>query len=293
MSLLSRQVSLVREWVADLPLQPNTALLLMDTVRAIFEAAVDDRIIPRNPLKADSVRRARPRHVRGEVAAWTLGQVTAVSGHLPERLRAMAWLGACTGMRQGELFGLSVDNVDFLRRAIRVDAQVVQLGSGLVFGPVKNRKPRTVPVSRHVVPLLARHVEQFPPAAVTLPWSQRKDKRDGKPETRRLLFTDGHGGAWRKQTVNRRWRAGWQSAGVPDAGRANGMHVLRHTAASTWLSHGLNPAKVADWLGDTVAMVLKTYAHYLPHDDELGRSIMDEFLAPQAPKRPENALSGG
>jgi integrase len=278
MSLLSRRVSLVRDWVAAMKLHPNTSRLLIGTVSAIFKAAIDDRIIARNPLKAESVD--KPDAMTAEVEVWSAGQVEDVAGALPGHLAALAWLGGVTGMRQGEMFGLALEDVDFLRRSVRVEAQVVQVGSGLAFGPVKNRKPRTVPLARPVVPLLSRHVEVFRPVRVTLPWSQKGHRLDGKPVTRTLLFADPRGAAYYRQTVNRAWRASWTAAGVPDHGRHNGMHVLRHTAASQWLSKGLNVAKVAAYLGDTSAVVLKTYAHWMPGDDDLGRSIMDGFLDP-------------
>jgi integrase len=56
--------------------------------------------------------------------------------------------------------------------------------------------------------------------------------------------------------------------------------VLRHTAASTWLSKGLGLAKVAAYLGDTKEVVLATYAHFMPDDDDRAREIMNAFFAP-------------
>lgn len=294
MRVLARRVSLVQEWIGGLELHPNSQRLVIGRVSAIFKAAVDDRIMSRNPLKANSVE--MPDGVSTDVTVWTAGQVEAVAAEMPDRLGGMAWLGGVTGMRQGELFGLDAGNVDWLRRTVRVEAQVIQVAGGLAFGPVKNRKPRTVPVAGPILPLLSEHVAAFPPVEVTLPWSDRKDpRRDGKPVTRRLLFADAAGRAYYRQGVNRDWRKSWQSAGVPDAGRRNGMHVLRHTAASQWLSKGLNVAKVAAYLGDTVAVVWTTYAHWMPEDDDLGRAIMDGFLNPsggtsRASDRPQNAL---
>jgi integrase len=296
MSVLSRRVSITQQWIADLPLQANTALLLIDRVSAIFDAAIDDRIIARNPVKAKSVD--KPEVAKHKVAAWSAGQVQAVAAEVPERIAAMVYLGAVTGMRQGELFGLALEDVGFLPRSVSVRAQVIQLGKGLAFAPVKNRNTRTVPIASNVVPLLSRHYEVFGATEVTLPWLDRRDRKmNGKPVTRRLLFADPRGTAWYKQTVNRQWQAAWQAAGIPDLGRANGMHVLRHTAASRWLSRGLNPAMVASYLGDTVAVVLKTYAHYVPGDDDLGRAIMDGFLDPsgeasEASERPLSDLGG-
>ena len=296
MGVLARRVSLIRDWIADLPLQANTALVLIDTVSSVFDAAIDDRIIARNPVKAKSV--GKPVHVPGKVAAWSAEQVEAVAALLPGRMAAMALLGAVTGMRQGELFGLALEDVNFLRRTVRVQAQVIQLNRRQAFAPIKNEKSRDVPVAAGVVDVLAAHAARFPAVPVTLPWSHRKNRaRDGRPVTRDLLFADPRGRAWNKQTVNRQWRKAWQAAGIPDLGRANGMHVLRHTAASRWLSGGLNVARVADYLGDTTAMVLKTYAHYMPGDDDLGRAIMDGFLDPSAggsgaSGRPHSSLGG-
>jgi hypothetical protein len=52
------------------------------------------------------------------------------------------------GLRQGECFGLTVDRVDFLRRHVRVDRQLISaLGGVPAFGPPKSKAGfRTVPM---------------------------------------------------------------------------------------------------------------------------------------------------
>jgi integrase len=62
------------------------------------------------------------------------------------------------------------------------------------------------------------------------------------------------------------------------AARDQGMHALRHTAASIWLSRGADIVAVAAWLGDTVETVHRTYAHLMPDADDRGRKAMDEFF---------------
>jgi integrase len=57
-----------------------------------------------------------------------------------------------------------------------------------------------------------------------------------------------------------------------------GMHVLRHTATSAWLSAGVNVAAVAAWLGDTAQVALATYAHMMPDDDRAGRRARRRVL---------------
>ena len=96
------------------------------------------------------------------------------------------------------------------------------------------------------------------------------------------MFTRPGGLQLEREAFIRPWRAAWAMAGIADRGRSNGCHVLRHTAASQWLSAGLNPSKVAAYLGDTVEIVLKTYAHFLPDDDDRARAIMDIFFGASA-----------
>jgi integrase len=244
----------------------------------VFKAAVTDGKITRNPLAEDSVK--LPKAVKREVAAWTAEQVAAVADAMPARWSALAALGAAIGARQGELFALAVDDVDFLRRSAHVEVQVKYVGGRACFAPTKNRKVRDVPVSARVIPVLAEHVRLYPPAEVTLPWHDRLDlKRHGKPVTRRLLFTRPDGGPLNRMSFNRAWTKAWKTAGIPD-GPANGCHVLRHTAASAWLSGGLGLARAASYLGDTQEVLVRVYSHFLPDDEDRARAIMDDFLAP-------------
>jgi len=46
------------------------------------------------------------------------------------------------------------------------------------------------------------------------------------------------------------------------------------------LSDGLNPAKVAALLGDTLEVTLATYAHFLPDDYDRAREILGSFFRP-------------
>ena len=59
----------------------------------------------------------------------------------------------------------------------------------------------------------------------------------------------------------------------------NGCHMLRHTAASAWLSAGVALAKVAALPGDTQEVVLSTYSHFLPGDEDRARLVMEQFWA--------------
>lgn len=270
---LAKQPSVMQEWIKGLKLHPNTARQVILDVGQVFIAAVDDSLIPRNPLSARSVQ--RPKRTKRDVTAWTSGQVSAVSAAMPGDLAVIVDLGASCGHRQHELCAVAVDDIDFLRKMIHIDTQIKYVGGRLIYAPVKNRKERDVPIADPVVTALAEHVRLHPPMEITLP----RGMPDGKPVTRRLIFYRPDGQPHYRNTVNRPWKQAWKNAGIPEAERINGMHVLRHTAASVWLSAGLSLAKVAAYLGDTKGIVLETYAHFMPDDDDRAREIMNAFFA--------------
>jgi integrase len=57
----------------------------------------------------------------------TLEAVQALTDAMPGRCRVLVTLAAGAGLRQGEVFGLTVDRIDFLRRQLTVDQQLVTM----------------------------------------------------------------------------------------------------------------------------------------------------------------------
>jgi integrase len=274
---LAKRTSVMQAWISGIKVGPNTARKIIADVSQVFTAALDEGIVARNPLSARSVQ--KPKCVKTDAIPWTATEVEAVADNLPARLSALPYLGAACGMRQGELFAAALIDLDFLRKTMHVEVQIKLLAGRLFFAPVKNGKTRDIPVADPVIPVLAEHIRQYPPTRITLPWGTP----DGKPVTRDLLFTGSKGMALDRNDFNRMWRPAWREAGIPDRGRQNGCHVLRHTAASAWLSAGLSLAKVAAYLGDTKEVVLATYAHFMPDDDDRAREIMNAFFKPSSP----------
>ncbi|HEX4090185.1 MAG TPA: tyrosine-type recombinase/integrase, partial [Trebonia sp.] len=88
------------------------------------------------------------------------------------------------------------------------------------------------------------------------------------------------GRAHNANSVNWSWNKARKKAGIPYVPQSVGWHVLRHTAASVWLSNGLSLAMVAAYLGDTNQTVLGTYAHFMPADETRARDVMNGFLVP-------------
>lgn len=298
LGLLAQRPTLVAAWAASLkgplPAQ-NSRRQLVGDVSAVFAAAVEDGAIGRNPVKSGTVDRPG----RGETRArpFTAAEVDAIGARLPPRLRVLARLGAGTGAREMELAALGAGDVQFLGRRprVRVERQVKRVNGELVFAPIKNRKPHDVPLAPSVAGALARHLEEFPAVQASLPWHEPGSKLHGALVPVALILS-GEGGV---PLTAGALQSAWRSA-VGRKVKGMNPHRLRHTYASAQLRAGVDVVRVAAWLGDTVDVVVRTYAHLMPDDDESdGRAAVDGFFGacardvPGGGENGESAQAGG
>jgi integrase len=241
---------------------PVSLRALVGFLRAVFAAAVLDGVIARNPVQpASRLSLPKPDNAKftpltiAQVRAWadaTLPRVRAKADAPMPRVRAMIITQAALGLRISELRALRAEDIDFLRREVRIDAQLDRQG--------RHRVPLKTANSRRVVPLpqvaseaLAEHIRKFPP-------------EPGAP-----IFTDAAGHPWRGY-VRQVYRDAADAAGLPSGTTS---HDLRHHYASVLLAAGESVHAVAERLGDTPAMVLSTYGHVMPDQEDTTRRAVD------------------
>jgi integrase len=268
--------SQIQAWVRALSsnLSRRTVQGHFSLLSTILGAAVDDERITKNPCRAPSIRVPKPDERRLE--PWTIQQVASIRKALPERYLPLLTIVTGLGLRQGEVFGLAVDDVDFLRRIVTVRRQVSIVGSRLVFALPKGRKVRTVPLPGSVADDLAGYLQAFAARQVTLPWGTP----DGGPASARLLLTTREGKPLNRNYINSHvWRPALSAAGVPII-RDNMMHGGRHFYANLQLEHGMSPRALADYLGHTdPAFMMRTYTHLMPEAEGKAQTAVDIVFA--------------
>ncbi len=246
-------------------LSPATRRQVQALSRTIFRAAVADRKISVSPFLGVTL----PRVPKAKVVVLSAEQVHALADAAPERYRALVLLAACTGMRQGEVFGLTRRRVDFLRREVHVVEQLTYLPGGPpVLGPLKTDRDgdeggvRTIPLPQVALDALAAHMAASPPGEDGLLFT----RPSGEP----IIRTSFHGGVWRPML---------QRAGLP---AETHFHYLRHTYASVLIRAGESVKVVQQRMGHrTASMTLDTYVHLWEGDDEQTRSVVEAaFAAP-------------
>ena len=121
--LASIRTTEVQSWVKRLSeqLAPGTVEVVYRYFASVCRSAVNDRLIAFNPCEGVRL----PKKERRRVVPLETTEVLALIDAMPERYRAAAVVAAGAGLRQGEVFGLTVDRVDFPRRTLTVDRQLV------------------------------------------------------------------------------------------------------------------------------------------------------------------------
>ncbi|MET9121632.1 site-specific integrase [Streptomyces sp. NPDC004528] len=282
----------IREWLRKLEdggLSPAYQRVIFANLNAMLAAAVDDRLIPHNPCRSPSVK--APKLESRRIAPWARERVLAVRSELPDRYRVMVDLAGGCGMRQGEVFGLAVEDVDFVEGVVHIVRQVKLIAGRQVFALPKGGKARTVPLPESVARVLEAHIEQYPPAAVTLSWRTI----DGPPVSASVLFRNGEGRAVNRYVFNEKaWRPALDKASVP-RGRVNGMHALRHFYASVLLDAGESIKALSEYLGHhDPGFTLRTYTHLMPSSEKRTREAVNRAFedGPEADDGPTTAQEG-
>ena len=122
-----------------------------------FAAAARDRLIGSSPCVGLSVPSAR----RERLDPLTVDQVRQLADAMPPRNRATAITQAGLGLRIGELLALRVEDINFLRRTVRIEWQVAP-DAPVRCAPKTPTSRRTIPLPEFVGEALAEHIRKFP-----------------------------------------------------------------------------------------------------------------------------------
>ncbi|MFI6059871.1 hypothetical protein [Streptomyces sp. NPDC051286] len=188
-----------------------------------------------------------PKSSLTHVIPWTAHQVFGVRAALPEHLRATVDVASGCGLRQGEVFGLSEDELDHEGGRLAVGHQLKRIRGKFVFALPKGGKDRDVPLPSTVADALKTHSKEHPPIRVTLPWRTP----DGPLVTKSLLFTDSAGSHVRVSYFNDfMWKPALAAVGIipePEEGPVRCQETGNSATASGGDEQSQDPSPLATW----------------------------------------------
>ena len=298
----SLRTSDIQAWVTNRSkvLAPNTVRNTWVYLRAAIQSAVMDGLIAKDPcqgVKLPTVRREEIHPLRPEV-------VRALAYGAPERYRVSLLAAAATGLRQGELWGLELDSVDFAKGEIRVRQQLVTSDKveSYISTPKSPHSIRRVPVAPFALDAIRAHLDEFPLSPVFI--NDRTDRLKTEERKANLIFLNGDNrpirrGQWShlwKDTVRRAnalLKASGSELEVPEGAT---MHDLRHFYASLLIHHGESVKVVQRNLGHAKpSITLDVYTHLWDAVEDTTRDAVTQGLAlmqsaPVVPSKPKQLL---
>jgi integrase len=248
---------IVKRWTdSSAPTTVETRYTIMATV---FRGAVRDRILPASPCVDVRLPRIEPKSALVPISTDT---VLALHEALPQRYRAFVIIGAGTGMRRGELLGLSLDRVSVEFGTIRVDRQLARSSTSLhveFAGPKTQASVRTIGVADLVLDAVAAHVATY------------GTHRSG------LIFTSEVGSPVGPSVLHRAWTIAARKVGTVAT-----PHDLRHYFASIQIAGGCSIKKLQQMLGHKSATeTWDTYGHLIGDEDDRSRTVIQTVLGSQ------------
>ena len=211
-----------------------------------------------------------PKAVKKEITPLDEGQVSeflkAIQGHPHEYLYKITLF---TGMREGEVLGLTWDCLDFKHGTLLIKQQLrreQQKGGKYYFSPPKNNKSRVLSLAPSVIQL----------------FRLQKLKQNGMRleagnlwEENNLIFSNQTGGFLSYRTVYDCFKRIMDKIGSP----ATRFHDLRHTYAVMAIKSGDDIKTVQENLGHaTAAFTLDVYGHVTAQMKQASADRMEQLI---------------
>lgn len=238
-------------------------------LRCALQAAVDQDLLDRNVAKLvrGPSMRHRPKVILDSKQASAL--VTAAKG---EALGAAIILSIATGMREGEVLGLTRGQLDLgkCRLAVTSNAQVSYTGKRELGSPKTEAGNRVIMLPAFARDALEEHLaRQSPPSVLVFP----------DPETGELISDS--------RFLRSHFHPILAKAGLPKMP----FHDLRHSAATLLKERGVDDVTVSRILGHSSPVItMKLYGHVTASLEERAARAMDEVLGTGSVRRSVKAI---
>ena len=235
--------------------------------KQILNHAIDNGLLARNPL--DRLKKLKEEQI--EQQCLTQKEVYAVlevaKKHYPD-FYPLLITAIFTGARQGELFALTWDKINFVEGYMKIDKRV---HNKTISTPKTRSSNRKINLPDEVIRVLKEWRLRCPHSEMN------------------LVFPNENGGFLDRHNVRKRnFNPVLRRAGVNEIR----FHDLRHTFASLLLANDAHPKYVQDQMGHaSIKITMDTYSHLLPEAHKKGVETLNKILA--VPKQEEKKLRFG
>lgn len=251
-------------------LSPKTIKNIHGTLHVALEQAVENGIIHSNPAslgkksKLPKVERKEMNYLDDKQLPIFLKEI---QGKVYEDLY---YVDVFTGMRKGEITGLTWDDVDFENGTISVYKQLIfdKFNSTYSFQPLKTDKPRKITPAPIVIQRLKEVEIKQKENKIALGSAWKNDMN--------LVFTQADGSHLTFTTVNKTLKR--RTENIAGTGKIR-FHDLRHTFVANARQSGMDWKDISEMLGHaTVAFTMDVYGHLSETMTRHSADLMEQYI---------------
>lgn len=249
------------------PLSPKSIKNIHGVLHKALQQAIAAGLIRSNPADACALPRVEKAELHPLDEQETRAFLEAIQGHEFETLYLVTLF---TGMREGEVLGLTWPCVNFASGTILIKQQLQRekkAGGQYSLVPLKNDKPRTITPAPSIMEPLRQHRKK------QAAWQLRAGELWDNPAG--LVFTNELGKHLVAWTVAKKFKRIVASIGRPDAR----FHDLRHSYAVAAIRSGDDIKTVQQNLGHaTAAFTLDIYGHVTDQMRQASAERMEGYI---------------
>ncbi|MBQ2634020.1 MAG: site-specific integrase [Oscillospiraceae bacterium] len=246
----------IRKWQTELIKKgyaPTYLKTINNQLTAVFNYAVKYYNLPQSPT---AVAGSMGKRSAGEMDFWTLEEFEQfIAGLDGDPTASMAFnLLFWTGMREGELLALTLNDCDFKRQGIYIRHNYARLHQDdLIQDPKTEKGKRFIPCPAFLMKMIQEYSARLYEYA---------------PDDRLFPYT--------KSWINDQMKRGCKRTGV----RKIRVHDVRHSHASMLIESGADPLLLADRMGhEKVTTTLEIYSHLYPDKGQALAATLDALKA--------------
>ena len=212
-------------------------------LKMLFKYAVDYLGLRESPVKSQICKPER-----GNISFWTPEEYAIFSDHIKGNIELFTAFEILfyTGMRKGELLALTLEDISFTDKTIRINKTLAYVAGEYVFQPPKTQKSnRIIDAPQFLLDEITAYISRI--------YDPRPDQR---------LFNRSR--VWLGEAMT------YACRDLPDL-KPIRVHDLRHSHASMLINLGANPLMIAERLGhEDVKMTMNIYSHlFKSHQKEI------------------------
>ena len=251
--LVSLNTHLIQQFINSLTngekaeLSGKTVKNIYGVLHKALNQAVENELIPHNPASACKL----PKVKKPPIHTLEPEEITRfITEAMKDDYGNLFIVAIFAGIRQGELLGLTWENVDFEKMTITIDRQLQCQNGEYFFCTPKNGNTRAFVAAPVVMETLKKEKEkqEYYRELLGSEWNNPHN----------LVFTTEYGKNLVRRTVVKHYKKVLQRANLPD----NRFHDLRHCFAVNSLQGGDNIKNVQSNLGhSTAAFTMEVYCH--------------------------------